>query len=391
MKQIVIWALVLVAGTLLTSLMLYDNGQVSMAWNNWVIETSLSFLIAAVVIGFIGGYALIRLLWNLWRFPKFWRNRRRMRRYSKAESTMAEGMIALEYGDWQKAEKYLIKSAKQSEAGLVHYLSAAKMAHNQGADARRDNYLLQAREQYPEDYVTIGLVESRLLSEKSPQLALGVLDGLYSENPNHPTVLAELVAVLKQLAQWQRIRDLMPLLKKHKVLQKEQLVALEKELWAGQLAVAADEETLDRLWQALSPKQKLMPEILAEYVERCLGWGQEVGLAQWLEQALKKQWDDRLVYQYGRLTLGPAFDRLKTSEKWLKGRESNPILLLTLGRLACQSQLWGLGQSYLKQSLRLEPQVETFHALAQCYESEGQESQAALTYKEAILQLEKKA
>ena len=71
-------------------------------------------------------------------------------------------------------------------------------------------------------------------------------------------------------------------------------------------------------------------------------------------------------------------------------KKENPVLLLTLGRLACQSQLWGLGQSYLKESLKLQPQVETFHSLAQCYEAEGKDSQAAITYKEAIIQLENK-
>ncbi|HHS99710.1 MAG TPA: heme biosynthesis protein HemY, partial [Thiomicrospira sp.] len=108
---------------------------------------------------------------------------------------------------------------------------------------------------------------------------------------------------------------------------------------------------------------------------------------------IKKQWNDRLVYQYGRISLGPAFERLKIAEKWRTAdpaRDNNPVLLLTLGRLACKSQLWAMGQSYLKQSLKIQAEVETFHALAQCYEAEGKENQAALTYKEAILQLENK-
>ena len=95
-----------------------------------------------------------------------------------------------------------------------------------------------------------------------------------------------------------------------------------------------------------------------------------------------------MVYQYGRLTLGPAFERLKRAEKWLVNHPENPVLLLSIGRLACRSQMWGLGQRYLKKSLSLRAEIETFHALAQCYEAEGEIDQAALTYKEAILQLE---
>ncbi len=51
----------------------------------------------------------MRLVINLWHFPAYWRNRRQLKRYSKAESSMAKGMIALEYGDWQLAEKQLVK------------------------------------------------------------------------------------------------------------------------------------------------------------------------------------------------------------------------------------------------------------------------------------------
>ncbi|WP_019557333.1 heme biosynthesis HemY N-terminal domain-containing protein [Thiomicrorhabdus arctica] len=388
MRLILIWAIVFLVGTGLATLLLYDNGQVSMVWNDWVIETSLSFLVAAVAVAFISGYFLIRLFLNLWHLPVFWRHSRRLHRYSKAENSMAKGMIALEYGDWQTAEKQLIKSAKQSEAGLVHYLSAAKMAHNQKAYDRRDQYLQQARDEYVSDYVTIGLVEARLLWEEQPEVALSILETLHEQHPKHITILAEYSLALRQLGLWKRLEDLLPVIKKTRAIDKAELLALEHSLLAGKLATAMDETTLDALWAQLNSRQKLIPQVLVEYVEQRIGRGQEVGLALLIEKALKKEWNDRLVYQYGRLTLGPAFERLKKAEMWLKDQENNPVLLLSLGRLACRSQLWGRGQNHLQESLKIRPEVETYHALAQCYEAEGKDNQAALTYKEAIVRLE---
>ncbi|WEJ62798.1 heme biosynthesis HemY N-terminal domain-containing protein [Thiomicrorhabdus lithotrophica] len=391
MRLIIVLSLVFFVATSLATLLLYDNGQVSMVWGDWVVETSVSFLIAAVLIGFIVVYGLLRLLLNIWHLPLFWRKHRRLRQYSKAETAMAKGMIALEYGDWHKAEKQLIKSAKNSEAGLVHYLSAAKMAHNQKAFGRRDQYINQAREIYPAEYVTIGLVEARLLSEDKPEMSLAILEALYEQQSKNPTILAEYAAGLKKQGYWQTLSEILPDLKKTRALDSLEYAELEQQFWAGKLATAADEAELDSVWQSLSKKQQLIPEILAEYVEQRIGWDQEVTLESLLERAIKKQWNDRLVYQYGRLTLGPAFERLKVAEKWRKTYgDENPVLLLTLGRLACKSQLWALGQGYLKQSLQLRTEVETFHALAQCYEAEGKENQAAITYKEAILQLENK-
>ncbi|MBD3755088.1 MAG: heme biosynthesis protein HemY [Gammaproteobacteria bacterium] len=390
MKQVIVLALVLGLSTLLASVMLHDNGHVSMVWGEWMLETSLSFVLASAVVLFILGYVLVRLVLTLWRLPHTWRHRRRLRRYSKAENAMARGMIALEYGDWQRAERQLIRSAKHSEAGLVHYLSAAKMADNQKAYERRDQYLVQARAEYPQEYVTIGLVEARLLMEQQPDVALTILQTLYEQHPKQTTVLMEYARLLRKLAHWEALEALMPALKSRRGMERDEYAEFEIALWAGKLASALNEESLDVLWQQLDARQKLVPEILAEYVEQRLGWQQEVGLEQWIEKSLKKQWNDRLVYQYGRLTLGPAFERLKRAEPWLKVQAENPVLLLTLGRLACRSQLWARGQNYLKQSLALRPEIETFHALAQCYEAEGEERQAALTYKQAIMQLEKK-
>ncbi|GAB6071484.1 heme biosynthesis protein HemY [Thiomicrorhabdus hydrogeniphila] len=392
MRLIVVLAILFLLATSLATLLLNDNGQVSMVWQDYVIETSVSFLFATVLIAFILAYGVIRLIINIWNLPLFWRRHRKMRQYSKAETAMAKGMIALEYGDWHKAEKQLIKSAKNSEAGLVHYLSAAKMAHNQQAYDRRDLYLDQARDLYPDEYITIGLVEARLLSEHKPEMALVILQALHEQQPKNPTILAEYATALRKLGYWQTLADILPDLKKSRALGVVEYSELEQSYWAGKLASASNEDELNNLWASLTKKQQFDPTLLSEYVEQRIGWGQEVALQSLLERAIKRQWNDRLVYQYGRLTLGPAFERLKIAEKWrthIKGDE-NPILLLTLGRLACSSQLWGMGQSYLKQSLALNPQIETFHALAQCYEAEGKDNQAALTYKEAILQLENK-
>lgn len=390
MKLILIWASVFLASTALATLLLYDNGHVAMVWGDWVIETSLSFAIGAVILAFIIIYLVIRLLMTVWNLPTTWRNHRRIKRYNRAETAMASGMMALEHGDWQRAEKQLIKGAKHSEAGLVHYLSAAKMAHNQQAFDRCEQYLTQARAEYPDEHLTIGLVEARLLAERQPDVALTILETLHEQNPKQKTVFSEYVLLLKGLKQWDTLETLLPKIKKSAAMERGDYASIEIAIWAGKLAKATSEEELEALWEPLTSRQKLTPEILAEYVEQRLGWQQELGLEQWIEKGLKAQWNDRLIYQYGRLTLGPAFERLKRAEKWLSQYPENPVLLLSIGRLACASQMWGLGQGYLKKSLSLHPQIETFHALAQCYEAEGAVDQAALTYKEAILQLEER-
>ena len=388
MGLILTLALVFLVGTSLATLLIYDNGLVSMVWGDWVIETSVSFLLVSLIILFVVIYFSIRLLSSLWNMPKFWRKNRRLSQYKKAETALAKGMVALEHGDWRKAEKELIKTAKQSEEGLMHYLSAAKMAHNQKAYKRREHHLAQAREHHIDDYLTIGLVEARLLAESEPEQARAILETLHEQAPKNITVLVELAHILKKLKAWQALGEIFPELKKSRAMDKAEQAELEAQLLAGKFSLINDQDALHHLWEQMSSERKLIPIVLAEYVEKSLGWGLEKGLSDLIERALKKQWDDRLAYQYGRIASGEPTERLKTAELWLKGHEKNPVLLLTLGRLACRAQLWGRGQNYLKESLKIRPEVETFHALAKCYEAEGKESQAALVYKEAILKLE---
>lgn len=388
MPALIKWSLGLIFATALTSLALMDTGQVSMVWHDWVIETSLTFAIAMMLGGFLAVYVVLRLLIGIWHFPAYWRNRRELKRFNQTEASLSKGLIALEYGDWHQAEKQLVKMAKHSHAGLVHYLNAAKMAHNQGAKDRQARYLEQARQAFPEESVTIGLVESRLLKETDPEMALVTLAEIHQQAPKNTVILNEYAQLLEKQAHWQPLADLLPVLRKTRALEKSALLALESRLLAGKMAKAPTIEALESLWQSLSQGQKLTPVILAEYVEQKIQVAQWQGLAEWIEKSLGKQWDDRLAYQYGRIDFGPAFESLKRAEKWLKHQPNNPVLLLTLGRLACRGQLWGQARHFFTESLKHQPELETFHAMAKCYEAEGLESEAASIYKEAILQLE---
>lgn len=390
MRNLIKLGLVLVLATALASLALFDNGQISMVWHDWVIETSITFALAAVFILFSLLYLIVRLALNLISLPHFLKKRRQFIQYAKGEALMSKGLLALEYGDWKTAEKQLIKTAKKSDAGLVHYLNAAKMAHNQGAFARRNQYLEEARKRFPEEYIVIGLVESRLLQQESPALAETILAELQAQNPRDKVLLAEYAHILGVQKKWLLLEVLLPQLKKFKALPKEEIVTIELSIQAGKLMASDDLVGLESVWFNLPQSLQKQPQVLAEYVEKRFAWGEEGNLAHLIEQALAKRWDDRLAYQYGRIQLGPAFERLRKAEIWSKKYPNNPVLLLTLGRLACMSQLWGQGQYFLKQSLSLQPEVETYHALAMCYEAEGQTDEAALIYKEAILKLDEK-
>lgn len=388
MKRLIVWGLIFLFGAGLTTLALLNIGEVSIRWDVWQIDTSLSFVLALVLV-FAGLLWLLLRSW-LWlvSLPEKWAKRREIKRYQKAEQSLSLGLIAQEQADWAQAEKQLIRTAKLAQNGVMHYLTAARMAHMQQASARRDQYLQQAREHYPDQNLMIGLVEAKLLEEQDLHSSRIILQELYRLHPKHKALLSEYVKVLRLQKDSATLETLRADIKKYAGLSSQQWQTLDNEIHALRLAQMPDYQQLAQYWQGLSHKQKLQPLVMSEYVKASIGFREMSGLAEWLEKSVKAQWDEGLVYLYGKLEFGPAYDRLKRAQAWSEHHPKNPVLLLTLGRLACQSQLWGQAHAYLRESLQLQPELETFHALALCYEAEGQDSQAAIVYKQAIAQLE---
>jgi len=62
--------------------------------------------------------------------------------------------------------------------------------------------------------------------------------------------------------------------------------------------------------------------------------------------------------------------------KWLRERPGEAELLLTLGRLCVQRELWGKAQSYLEASLATRPTQATHIELARLHERLGRPAEA---------------
>jgi len=69
-----------------------------------------------------------------------------------------------------------------------------------------------------------------------------------------------------------------------------------------------------------------------------------------IEEALERDWDGALALLYGECTDEDAFERLERAERWLRERPGEAELLLTLGRLCVQRELWGKAQVTSKQA-----------------------------------------
>lgn len=387
MKRLLIFGAIFVAGVALVSFAALQIGEVNIRWQAWEINTSVTFFAVVLLLAFVVFYFVLRVFAWLFNLPNQIRKYRELKRYKKAQQSLSVGLLAQEQDNWALAEKQLIKTAKLSENGVMQYLTAARMAHLQQATARRDKYLAQAVDAYPEQAHIVGLVQAKLLETAEPEKARDILQQLQSQNPRNRAILLAYVQILREQQDLANLKQMLPFIRKHAGWNSAQFNQLSEEIICIELRKSQTGDSLNKLWQSLSGSEQKSQSILASYVETALKFEQFEGLSGLLEKSIARNFDEQLVYLYGKINFGPAYDRLKKAQTWQQGKYAdNPVLLMTLGRLACQGQVWGQAKDYLTESLKLQPEIETFLVLAQCYEAQGEDREAALVYKQAMLE-----
>ncbi len=381
--------LVLILGVVAGLLAYQDPGYVLIGRGNTTIETTLSLFIVLLVAVFVAGYFLVRLIVRTWRMPERLQRWRAERRRRRARRELRQGLIELAEGNWRKAERVLVRHADDSSTPLLNYLSAARAAQKQDAPERRDHYLARALESMPDADVAVELTQAELqLAHGQLEQALATLEHLRTMVPNHSHVLLLLAQVYERLQSWNELRDLLPRLRKHKVLDDRALHDLAVRIWRALLAQTIDKgdaAALQAFWKRVPKDLRGDRGLLTDYIHGLIRLGEHDQAEQRLREAIAHHWDPEWVRLYGELETGHPERQLATAEGWLKGHENHPVLLLTLGRLCLRNQLWGKARSYLEASLGSQPLPETYRELGQLLERLGEHEAAAEAFKQGLL------
>ncbi len=374
MTWLMILLIVLIGSVLLALLATQEPGYVLIVYQGWSIETSLTLVVAAIAVGMIIAYYTIRSLAGMLGAPRrigAWRcNKQAVR----SETALNNGMLALFEGDWKRAEKQLIKHIKQSHSPQLSYLGAARAAHEMRAFERRDQYLNQAAQIEGSSNIVVGLTRARLqLEHKQYEEALALLENLYHKVPKHRSVLRLLAPLYQQLNEWQRLEDLLPALQRHQVFNSDELQQLQHDCYSHLLSDYADKHdypTLNQLWNRTPKPLRQDLSIIQHYVDILLKLKREDEAEQLLRTVLQKQWHGELLPLYGRIKTTKNQLQLTHAEQWLLTHDNDPQLLLALGRICINNQLWGKAKEYLQRAVDLGQQ-EAFPLLAEVLEQLG--------------------
>lgn len=361
-------------------------GVVTIEVGPWIIETSAAVAVVGMVVLFLVLYLLLRLLGLLAWGPRALRRGLTGRRSEKGRRSLVRGLIEMAEGRWETAEKLLVRHAEGNETSLLNYLAAARAAQQVGAYERRDRYLRTAIEENPEADIAVSLTQAELqLAHHQTEHALATLTRLHSLQPGHTYVMKLLSRLYAELEDWDRLAELLPDMRRRRVVSAERLRELELRTALGRLRAApARGQELMNIWESLPRGVRDDAAVLRAFVRRLTEAGAMDRAEKRLRQYLNRHWDEDLVRDYGLIEATDSNRQLDHAERWASGRGRSPMLLLTLGRLCARNRLWGKARAYLESSMGIEPRAETCRELAELLEHLGETGAAREHYRRGL-------
>ena len=360
-----------------------DRGQVYVSFHGYTLQTSVPVMVLFIIVF----YLLVRLIARLIRLPRNVGRAAADLRARRARENLANGLLALDMGDWARGERLLGRSAHDSDKPILHYLGAARAAQEQGATDRRDRWLELAGEQKDEGEPAVLLTLAQMqVADGQFARALDTLRELEDVVSDQPRALALQAQASAALEDWSKVLAVVPRLRKLRALPADAIDALEVRAQANALAGAAkgDAERVRAMWRALGRDLTSRIELQRAYAKALMDAGDARGAEDVIRQALKTEWDPELVQRYGELDSGDPQKQLKRVEEWLPAHPEDAALLLAAARLSMRNELWGKARSYLEASLSLNPNVQTYQVYGKLLDQLGERDRAAEAFRNGL-------
>ena len=387
MKLVIATIIVLIGAAALSVYAMQDPGYIMLTFRDWTIETSFALFAAALLIGFVLLYAAFRLLIAAGLLPRRVKRWRKNRSVDVCRKQLAKGMMQLNLGQWQSAEQLLIKSARNHELAPLAYMAAARAAQGLGIEKRRDGYIRLAQQKTPKDSLALTIAQAQIQADfDRPEQAINTLNSLPPGEHKNSAVMKLLARLYSESKDWPALVRLLPEIKKSKTLPMAQYFQTEHLAYSGLINHIAQHQDAKSLWEAWNTMPRQLHEkedVIIDFACAMIKFGQADAIESILYSRINKVWSDSLVYIYGLLD-GDTEINLTRARNWLKKHPNNPVLLLTLGRLAMRAHQWEAARDYLQQSLQITPNGETYQALGNLLAFMNEQAQALECYRRGL-------
>jgi HemY protein len=361
--------------------LLSDPGYVVINFRGYLVEMSVPVL-AFLTVALFGIFWLVR---KIILTPR--RIGEAAGRYRSARSgqKMTRGMIEVAEGNLARGERLLARAAATSDSPLFNYLQAARAAHLQDRDERRDEWLRLAYQEVPEATNAVLLTQAEFqLDRGQTEQALATLRRLDDNSKDHGQALALMGRLYFRLEDWSSLREILPRIRKHSKVKADTLAAWTVRIHRGQLDDAEDSDTISAAWKDVPKAHKTDISLLESYYTGLMRAGQHDRAEKELVSALKSEWRGPLIRLFGLAEGADASKQLKRAEGWLANHSEDADLLLAAARLCVRNELWGKARSYLETVISLRPSPEVYQEYGALLNQMGDADAAADAYRDGL-------
>ena len=365
MKRLVMLVLLLCFAVWFGLQLPQERGMIIISVAGWRVDLPLWFGIVLMILTFILIYYLFLLYDGIINTNASIKNRTASSRSYRSKNFSKKGFLAFVQGDYSSAEHDLVQGAKHNDMSWLNYLFAAKAAIAQGAEKRQNEYYLLAKEAAPDTEFAVLIAQATEQYENGQyEKSLQTLSPIIQSQPYHPGALKLQQKITLHLNDWKSLASLLLIMKRKRIYPKEKILEIGIQCWTQ--ALSSQQATLSELekrWKSLPKALQQQGDIALAYAKNLQRLHKPVEASAVIHAALKYQWREDLIRFYGTLTHPEPQKLLAIGENWLPKHPNSPGLLLTLGRLCEQLQLWGKAQHYLEASLSLQPDPQTYAQL----------------------------
>jgi HemY protein len=361
--------------------LLGDPGYVAINFRGYLIEMSVPVLLGLAVL----------LLFSVWLIRRLVQTPKRLGeaagryRSARAGLKLTRGMIEVAEGNFARGEKLLARAASTSDAPLFNYLQAARAAHLQGKDERRDEWLKLAYEQTPEAANAVLLTQAELqLDREQYEQALATLRRIEENSKDHSHALSLLGRLYFRLKDWAHLAEILPRLQKQGRVKPETLDKWAIRVHTENFENAADGETVIAEWKSVTKRLRAETALLNAYYMSLMRVGLHDKAEKDLAAALKTEWRAPLVRLFGLVEGPDPSKHLKRAEGWLTQHDEDVDLLLAAARLCLRIELWGKARSYLETVIALRPTPEAYQEYGRLLTQLGETDAAADAYRQGL-------
>jgi HemY protein len=378
-----LWLLALFGAAVAASMALEGGGYVVLVVPPWRIEVSLLMAILLAIAGFVLLHLLVRLFSHALALPMHVRTFRARRHERSGRRALELAMQAFFEGRYGQVEKHAAQSWESGTDRALTALVAARAAQRRRDYARRDEWMQRAAGFDPEwRRARLVIQAEQMIEERRFEEARTILQDLHTGGARHIATLQLLLRTEQGLGHWSESARLARALQKREALPLEAAESIVVRARTAELSrISHDPASLAEYWRSLPERERTHPRIAAAAARVLMQLGDCRSAHRVIEQALERGWESELVLLYSECRDGEALARIQKAEGWLAAHPDDPDLLLALGRLCQQSELWGKAQNYLEASLSAQPTRAAHVALAQLLDEVGKPEEANAQYR----------